>query len=240
MSSEIIIEDYSEKAIVIRGEKTKEIKEILMDKGGKYNAKLKCGAGWIFPKTKDKIMRDFIKNYLANDKQVSNVTNPKKEDKKEVRESSKNEDDSTEEIQVVQPRLLRKRQNNNSENPQNNIQSNSYSNNVQSNSYSNNLQSNKIETILQEINKLILKINKLQDSFDKVSIEISFIKSYLNKENKNKTSLTEDDSESENDTQDKFKLLEKQFDEENDESDEEIEMSNTNSLKRVVSEISDE
>lgn len=65
--SDLIIEDYSEKSIVLRGEKTKEMKEILVVKGGKYNSNLRCGPGWIFPKTKEKIIKDFIKNYQAND-----------------------------------------------------------------------------------------------------------------------------------------------------------------------------
>ena len=43
--------DYSEKAIAVVGE-TKPIKELLKEMGGRFNAFLKCGPGWIFPKTK--------------------------------------------------------------------------------------------------------------------------------------------------------------------------------------------
>lgn len=46
------IVDYTEKSLVIKGEKTREYKENLKELGGKFNASLKCGAGWIFPKTK--------------------------------------------------------------------------------------------------------------------------------------------------------------------------------------------
>ena len=48
---EIQIIDYSEKAIAVIGD-TKPIKEQLKDLGGRFNFRLSCGAGWIFPKTK--------------------------------------------------------------------------------------------------------------------------------------------------------------------------------------------
>jgi hypothetical protein len=43
--------DYSDKAFAVIGE-TKPIKETLKALGGRFNMFLKCGAGWIFPKTK--------------------------------------------------------------------------------------------------------------------------------------------------------------------------------------------
>lgn len=48
----ITVEEYSEKALAIRGEDTKTIKEQLKGIGAKWNANLKNGAGWILPKTK--------------------------------------------------------------------------------------------------------------------------------------------------------------------------------------------
>jgi hypothetical protein len=48
---EIQIIDYSEKAIAVIGD-TKPIKDQLKELGGKFNFRLSCGAGWIFPKTK--------------------------------------------------------------------------------------------------------------------------------------------------------------------------------------------
>lgn len=48
---EIQIIDYSEKAIAVIGE-TKPIKDQLKELGGRFNFRLSCGAGWIFPKTK--------------------------------------------------------------------------------------------------------------------------------------------------------------------------------------------
>lgn len=47
----ITLIDYSERAIAIIGD-TKPIKETLKALGGRFNFRLTCGAGWIFPKTK--------------------------------------------------------------------------------------------------------------------------------------------------------------------------------------------
>lgn len=44
--------DYSEKAIAIVGE-TRAIKDTLKTLGGRFNAHLTCGAGWIFSKSKE-------------------------------------------------------------------------------------------------------------------------------------------------------------------------------------------
>ena len=46
--SKLYLEEYSEKAIVVRGE-TKSCSEDLKTLGGKYNPKLRGGGGWIFP-----------------------------------------------------------------------------------------------------------------------------------------------------------------------------------------------
>jgi hypothetical protein len=43
--------DYSDKAIAVIGD-TKSIKDSLKELGGRFNFRLSCGAGWIFPKTK--------------------------------------------------------------------------------------------------------------------------------------------------------------------------------------------
>ena len=45
----VTVENYSEKAIVVRGEGTRKIKDNLMKIGGKFNSQLRDGAGWIFP-----------------------------------------------------------------------------------------------------------------------------------------------------------------------------------------------
>lgn len=43
--------DYSEKAVAVIGD-TKAIKDELKKLGGRFNPRLSCGAGWIFPKSK--------------------------------------------------------------------------------------------------------------------------------------------------------------------------------------------
>ena len=48
----IQIIDYSDKAIAVIGEDTRNIKDKLKELGGKFNFRLSCGPGWIFPKTK--------------------------------------------------------------------------------------------------------------------------------------------------------------------------------------------
>ena len=48
--------DYSEKAFAIIGE-TRSISEKLKSLGGKFNARLSCGAGWIFSKKKEDAVR---------------------------------------------------------------------------------------------------------------------------------------------------------------------------------------
>lgn len=50
-AGEINIIEYSEKSIAVIGD-TKPIKDKLKELGGKFNFRLSCGAGWIFPKTK--------------------------------------------------------------------------------------------------------------------------------------------------------------------------------------------
>ena len=47
--ADLTVEDYSEKSIVVRGD-TKEHKDALKQLGGKWNSRLRDGAGWIFSK----------------------------------------------------------------------------------------------------------------------------------------------------------------------------------------------
>ena len=51
--------DYSEKAIAIVGE-TRAIKDTLKTLGGRFNAHLTCGAGWIFSKAKESALREAL------------------------------------------------------------------------------------------------------------------------------------------------------------------------------------
>ncbi len=51
--------NYSEKAIAIIGD-TRAIKDTLKTLGGRFNAHLTCGAGWIFSKAKEAILREAL------------------------------------------------------------------------------------------------------------------------------------------------------------------------------------
>jgi hypothetical protein len=68
-AGKINIIDYSEKSIAIVGD-TKPVKDILMALGGKFNFRLSCGAGWIFPKSKQEQIVEALKKEAASKKQV--------------------------------------------------------------------------------------------------------------------------------------------------------------------------
>ena len=55
-TSGVQIIDYSEKAIAVVGD-TRAIKDTLKSLGGRFNGRLSCGAGWIFPKSKEEYVR---------------------------------------------------------------------------------------------------------------------------------------------------------------------------------------
>ena len=55
-TSGVQIIDYSDKAIAVVGD-TRAIRETLKSLGGRYNPHLNCGAGWIFPKSKEEYVR---------------------------------------------------------------------------------------------------------------------------------------------------------------------------------------
>lgn len=86
MSSPLSIEKYSEKCIVVRGE-TKTYLNELKELGGKWNAGLKGGGGWIFPTTKlDKvtILVNRVKNNPKESvKETLKVQEPSKFQEKE-------------------------------------------------------------------------------------------------------------------------------------------------------------
>ena len=69
-AGKINVIDYSEKAIAIIGD-TKPVKDILKSLGGKFNFKLSCGPGWIFPKSKQAQIIEALKNEAASKKQQS-------------------------------------------------------------------------------------------------------------------------------------------------------------------------
>lgn len=58
--SDLRYEEYTTKSIVVRGD-TKKWTEELSTLRGKYNPNLRGGSGWIFPKTREKEVAQFIK-----------------------------------------------------------------------------------------------------------------------------------------------------------------------------------
>lgn len=58
--TDLSVSDYSEKAIVVRGEDSKSYSQQLSSLGGKYNALLRGGPGWIFPKKKEVEILTFV------------------------------------------------------------------------------------------------------------------------------------------------------------------------------------
>ena len=70
MDQEIIIEDYSEKSFVVRGE-TRKIANQLKELSGLYNSKLRCGPGWIFSKNKREEVEKKILSNKPNEENKS-------------------------------------------------------------------------------------------------------------------------------------------------------------------------
>lgn len=69
------VEDYSEKAIVVRGEDTRTYKKQLADLGGKYNALLRGGPGWIFSKKmEDKVLALVMSGTVEKDEDEKEVS----------------------------------------------------------------------------------------------------------------------------------------------------------------------
>jgi len=72
--SGIIINDYSDKCIAVQGD-TRKYKDDLKQIGGKYNANLKGGPGWVFSKSNEKQVRDFIDKGVHISDEQKNVSN---------------------------------------------------------------------------------------------------------------------------------------------------------------------
>ncbi len=58
--------DYSEKAIAVIGD-TKEVKDSLKKLNGRFNPRLRCGPGWIFPKIMKEDVENFIKEKIGRE-----------------------------------------------------------------------------------------------------------------------------------------------------------------------------
>jgi hypothetical protein len=80
------VQDYTEKSIVVIGEKTKDYKDGLLKLGGKFNAKLKVGPGWVFPKTEKERVLKFVNEGIVIEKKPSYKL--KEESKEEIKNVS--------------------------------------------------------------------------------------------------------------------------------------------------------
>ena len=65
MSNEINIVDYSDKAIVVYGN-TKDFKDHFINIKGKWNSNLRDGSGWVFPKSKLKVVEELVDSIKNN------------------------------------------------------------------------------------------------------------------------------------------------------------------------------
>lgn len=59
VSGEFQMIDYSEKCVAVVGD-TKAVKDQLKELGGRFNGKLTCGAGWVFPKNKVEQLKQLL------------------------------------------------------------------------------------------------------------------------------------------------------------------------------------
>lgn len=73
------IEEYSEKAIVVRGD-TRQISDILNAQNGMFNFRLKGGSGWIFPKKRRAEVEDLLKAYMPINIAEKNINKEQKSD----------------------------------------------------------------------------------------------------------------------------------------------------------------
>ena len=64
----MIIQDYSEKSFVVRGDDTIKFKDTLKEFGGKWNSSLKDGSGWIFSSIHKEKIEKFIELVNKNTK----------------------------------------------------------------------------------------------------------------------------------------------------------------------------
>jgi hypothetical protein len=78
----ITIENYSEKAIAVFGDTT-AIKDRLLEMGGKFNTNLRGRSGWVFPKSKEKVLTTALSTNVETssrdaEEDEENVVKPKR------------------------------------------------------------------------------------------------------------------------------------------------------------------
>lgn len=65
----LVLEEYSDKSVVVRGEDTKSHSKSLSELGGRWNPNLKGGGGWIFSNKNKSKVQEYI-DEQSNDKPV--------------------------------------------------------------------------------------------------------------------------------------------------------------------------
>jgi len=73
------IKDYTDKSFVLCGEETKNHKDYIKELGGKWNANLKTGPGWIFSMNQKEKVNELIKKTTSKDGGKSSPIINKKE-----------------------------------------------------------------------------------------------------------------------------------------------------------------
>ena len=56
------IQDYTDKSFVLFGDDTKKYKDCIKEMGGKWNANLKIGPGWVFSSNQKDTVREWLKS----------------------------------------------------------------------------------------------------------------------------------------------------------------------------------
>ncbi len=74
--SDMSVSEYSEKAIVLRGEDTRSYKDQITSLGGKFNSALKGGPGWIFSKKMEEKVQEFVDSVNTEQEHVPTVVAP--------------------------------------------------------------------------------------------------------------------------------------------------------------------
>lgn len=71
--TDLTVEDYSEKAIVVRGD-TKSHASSLKNLGGKWNSRLRDGPGWIFSKKVEDKVHSYVQTGISESKAEINTS----------------------------------------------------------------------------------------------------------------------------------------------------------------------
>lgn len=103
--SSITVEQYSEKAIVVRGN-TIPYKDKLLSIGGKWNKMLKGGEGWIFPLTKKPIVEKLLSEPASVHDNETTEKNNESITKTRTYKKNLNENMSTSEVVLTKKEYL--------------------------------------------------------------------------------------------------------------------------------------